>query len=187
MLHLVDDLMAIGEFSERSGLSAKRLRTYAAEGLLAPAAVDPVSGYRYYSPGQLADAQVIDALRQANVPLADIRVFMHRPSQEQLDVWEARLKTDANHRQGALTQARPLFAASQDPQFPSIQSDSEEGFMTTLRTAGRTEIAQLRENNEDAIVFSDRLVLVADGMGGHPGGEIAANAAAGVVPAVFRG
>ena len=96
MLHLVDDLMAIGEFSERSGLSAKRLRTYAAEGLLAPAAVDPVSGYRYYSPGQLADAQVIDALRQANVPLADIRVFMHRPSQEQLDVWEARLKTDAD-------------------------------------------------------------------------------------------
>lgn len=52
MLQLVDDLMAIGEFSERSGLSAKRLRTYAAEGLLAPAAVDPVSGYRYYSPGQ---------------------------------------------------------------------------------------------------------------------------------------
>ena len=41
MLQLVDDLMAIGEFSERSGLSAKRLRTYAAEGLLAPAAVDP--------------------------------------------------------------------------------------------------------------------------------------------------
>ena len=68
--------MAIGEFSERSGLSAKRLRTYAAEGLLAPAAVDPTSGYRYYSPGQLADARVIDALRQANVALADIRAFI---------------------------------------------------------------------------------------------------------------
>ena len=36
MLQLVDDLMAIGEFSERSGLSAKRLRTYAAEGLRPP-------------------------------------------------------------------------------------------------------------------------------------------------------
>ena len=59
--------------------------------------------------------------------------------------------------------------------------------MTTLRTAGRTDIGQLRENNEDAIVSSDRLALVADGMGGHPGGEIAANAAAGVVPAVFTG
>jgi protein phosphatase len=59
--------------------------------------------------------------------------------------------------------------------------------MTTLRTAGRTDIGHLRENNEDAIVSSDRLALVADGMGGHPGGEIAANAAAGVVPAVFKG
>src|ERR1700728_2611428 len=84
-LHLVEDLMPIGEFSERSGLSAKRLRTYAAEGLLAPAAVDPASGYRYYSPVQLADAWVIDALRQVGVPLADIRAFRRRPSRELLD------------------------------------------------------------------------------------------------------
>ena len=59
--------------------------------------------------------------------------------------------------------------------------------MTTLRTAGRSEIGQLRENNEDVIVRSDRLALVADGMGGHPGGEIAANVAAGVISAVFIG
>ena len=59
--------------------------------------------------------------------------------------------------------------------------------MITLRTAGRSDIGQLRENNEDAVVTNDRLALVADGMGGHPGGEIAANAAAGVIPAVFTG
>ena len=41
------DVLTIGEFSERSGLSAKRLRTYAAEGLLAPAAADPGSGYPF--------------------------------------------------------------------------------------------------------------------------------------------
>jgi len=183
----VDDLMAIGEFSERSGLSAKRLRTYAAEGLLAPAAVDPASGYRYYSPGQLADARVIDALRQAGVPLADIRAFMREPSRERLDAWAKQLQTDANHRQGALTLAGHLLAANEDPSFPTANPDSKEELMTTLRTAGRTDIGHLRENNEDAIVSSDRLALVADGMGGHPGGEIAANAAAGVVPAVFKG
>ena len=59
--------------------------------------------------------------------------------------------------------------------------------MTTLRTAGRTDIGQLRENNEDVIVTSDRLALVADGMGGLPGGEIAAGVAAGVIPAAFTG
>jgi protein phosphatase len=59
--------------------------------------------------------------------------------------------------------------------------------MTTLRTAGRTDIGQLRENNEDVIVTGDRPALVADGMGGHPGGEIAAEVVAGMVPAVFTG
>ena len=115
MLHLVDDLMTIGEFSERSGLSPKRLRTYAAEGLLAPAAVDPGSGYRYYAPGQLADAQVIDALRQANVPLADIRAFMRRPSREQLDAWETQLHTDANARHRGLTLARRSLCGRRGP------------------------------------------------------------------------
>jgi PPM family protein phosphatase len=187
MLQLVDDLMAIGEFSDRSGLSAKRLRTYAAEGLLAPAAVDATSGYRYYSPGQLADARVIDALRQANVPLADIRAFMRQPSQERLDAWERQLQTNAEHRQSALRVARHLLAVSWDPCSPNNHPNSKEEFMITLRTAGRSDIGQLRENNEDAIVSNDRLALVADGMGGHPSGEIAAHAAASVIPAVFTG
>jgi serine/threonine protein phosphatase PrpC len=179
--------MAIGEFSDRSGLSAKRLRTYAAEGLLAPAAVDPGSGYRYYSPGQLADAQVIDALRQAGVPLAEIRAFMHQPTREQLEAWARQIESNAKDRQGALALACRLFPASKDPTFPIAHSDFKEESMTTLRTAGRTDIGRRREKNEDAIVSSDRLALVADGMGGHPGGQIAANAAAGVVPAVFTG
>ena len=179
--------MAIGEFSERCGLSAKRLRTYAAEGLLAPAAVDPVSGYRYYSPGQMADAVVIDALRQADVPLADIRAFMRQPSGEQFDVWARRLRTVANRRQGALALARQLFSVSEDPLVPTANPHSKEGLMTKLRTAGRTDVGEFRENNEDEIVSSDRLALVADGMGGHPGGEIAAKVAADVVSAVFTG
>ena len=186
-LHLVNNLMAIGEFSERSGLSTKRLRTYAAEGLLTPAAVDPGSGYRYYSPGQLAAAQVIDALRQADVPLADISEFMRQPSREQLDAWERQLRTDANDRQRALALARHLFAGSGNPLYPIANPETKEKFMTTLRTVGRSDIGQLRETNEDAIVSSDRLVLVADGMGGHPGGKIAATIATSVVPAVFTG
>ena len=110
--------MAIGEFSDRSGLSAKRLRTYAAEGLLAPAAVDPGSGYRYYSPGQLADAQVIDALRQAGVPLVEIRTFMRQPSREQLDAWARQLHTDANHRQKCPRPGPPSVRSERGPNIP---------------------------------------------------------------------
>jgi len=149
--------------------------------------VDPGSGYRYYSPGQLADARAIDALRQAGVPLADIRAFRRRPSRELLDAWARQLETDANRRQGALADARHLLAGGDDPFSLTANPQSQEGLMSTLRTAGRTDIGQLRENNEDVIVTSDLLVLVADGMGGHPGGEIAAEIAASVVPAVFTG
>jgi hypothetical protein len=46
------------------------LRSYAAVGLLVPAAVDPWSGYRYYTPSQLAEAGLILLLRQAGVPLS---------------------------------------------------------------------------------------------------------------------
>lgn len=179
--------MAIGEFSERSGLSAKRLRMYAAEGLLVPAAVDPGSGYRYYSPGQLADARVIDALRQASVPLADIRAFMRQPAPAQLDAWARQLRTDADQRQKALALVRRSFVADESPLNTVTSPHPEEEFMTSLRTAGRTDIGRLRDNNEDVVVSSDRLALVADGMGGHPGGEIAADAVASVVPAVFTG
>jgi serine/threonine protein phosphatase PrpC len=182
----VDGLIAIGEFSDRSGLSHKRLRTYAAEGLLCPAAVDPASGYRYYSLGQLADARVIDALRQAGVSLAEIRAFLRHPSREQFETWASRLHADSNQRQGALALAQHLLAA-EIPIFLTAKADSKEEIMTTLRTVGRTDIGRLREKNEDAIISSDCLALVADGMGGHPGGEIAANAVAGVVPAVFTG
>jgi PPM family protein phosphatase len=182
----VDELMAIGEFSERSGLSARRLRTYAAEGLLAPAAVHPGTGYRYYSPDQLAEALLIDALRQADVSLADIRAFLCQPSRQQLDMWVRQRETDAIGRQRALTLARHLLATWEIPTFPVPNSQLKERAMR-LRTSGRTDIGQLRENNEDVIVASDRLALVADGMGGHPGGEIAANVAAGVVAASFTG
>jgi DNA-binding transcriptional MerR regulator len=53
--------------------------------LLAPAWVDPDSGYRYYRPDQLRAATLIAFLRRAGVPLADIRAFLRQPTAEWLD------------------------------------------------------------------------------------------------------
>ncbi|MFF3735417.1 MerR family DNA-binding transcriptional regulator, partial [Streptomyces sp. NPDC002476] len=39
--------MPIGVFAQRSGLTPSALRFYADSGLLPPAEVDPVTGYRY--------------------------------------------------------------------------------------------------------------------------------------------
>jgi len=68
--------MSIGEFARRSRLSAKALRLYDGLGLLSPARVDELSGYRYYEADQLEQARLIAALRQVGVPLATVRELL---------------------------------------------------------------------------------------------------------------
>ena len=178
----VDDLMPIGEFSERSGLSQKRLRSYAAAGLLVPAAVDSDNGYRYYSPGQLRDARLIDALRRADVPLAAIATALHDPASFDGEQWERRLDDASAARRDALAEARRLLPTE------GPRTHQKGRAMTRLTTSARTETGPARANNEDAvIVVADRLVGVADGMGGPPGGEVASALAAAVVGAAFTG
>lgn len=66
------DQMGIGEFARLSRLSPKALRLYDELGLLDPVRVDADSGYRYYSAAQLDRARLIAALRQLQMPLAEI-------------------------------------------------------------------------------------------------------------------
>ncbi len=70
------DLMSIGEFAKRSGLSPKALRLYDKLRLLRPARVDGESGYRYYEAAQLERARLVGALRQLQVPLAEIEAII---------------------------------------------------------------------------------------------------------------
>lgn len=66
------DLMTIGAFARRSRLSLKALRLYDELGLLAPAHVDPETGYRYYVAEQVDRARLIGLLRRLEMPLARI-------------------------------------------------------------------------------------------------------------------
>jgi DNA-binding transcriptional MerR regulator len=90
--------MSIGEFARRSRLSAKALRLYDELDLLAPARVDEHSGYRFYEPGQLKHARLIGALRQLQVPLAEIKAILPlEPVQAADRVREAWAATEAEH------------------------------------------------------------------------------------------
>ncbi len=64
--------LTIGEFAQLTHLSVRTLRRYHESGLLEPAAVDPFSGYRYYTSEQIPSAQVIHRLRELDVPLAEV-------------------------------------------------------------------------------------------------------------------
>ncbi|WP_235215279.1 MerR family transcriptional regulator [Phaeacidiphilus oryzae] len=70
----------IGEFSRITHLSIRTLRRYHEQGLLAPAQVDPATGYRYYTPAQVRPALTIRRLRELDLPLADLRSFLQTES-----------------------------------------------------------------------------------------------------------
>ncbi|MGW7533114.1 DNA polymerase III subunit beta family protein [Amycolatopsis sp. NPDC054798] len=63
------DLLTIGAFARRCGLTASALRFYADSGLVRPIRVDEESGYRYYSPGQVSAALLVRRLREIGLPL----------------------------------------------------------------------------------------------------------------------
>ncbi len=74
--------MTAGAFARRSRLSPKALRLYAANGLLVPAHVDKVNGYRNYHESQLRDARLICLLRRAEMPLALVAQILAAPREE---------------------------------------------------------------------------------------------------------
>ncbi|MFJ9595794.1 MerR family transcriptional regulator [Streptomyces virginiae] len=67
---------SIGEMGRDSGLGVSALRFYDRAGVLPPARVDPATGYRWYAPEQLDEARLLARLRQAGMPLADIRLVL---------------------------------------------------------------------------------------------------------------
>ncbi len=106
MIVVVDDMMTIGDFSSRCGLSPKVLRTYAEAGVLVPALVDPTSGYRYYELVQIEQADTVRLLRRAGVGLADIAQFLAEPSADSVDGWERSLTAETLSRHQALAEVR---------------------------------------------------------------------------------
>lgn len=168
----MSELLAIGEFSARCGLSVKVLRTYAAEGLLVPAAVDARSGDRYYARHQLPAARLTGQLRRAGIALAGIGGFLHDPDERRLRAREHGLDREAAGRKRALAQARQQLGMLA-PAPPSLTRHDGGTTMTTLTAGPADDTGTVRDTNQDALLISSPLFAVAGGMGPSPAGETA--------------
>ncbi|WP_146147569.1 MerR family transcriptional regulator [Prauserella shujinwangii] len=161
----MEELLTIGEFSARSGLSPKMLRAYAAAGLLTPAAVDRSNGYRYYAPAQVPEAELIAVLRRGGVALADIAAFLRDPTPARVAAWERALDAEYRSRREALTEVRARMTPGTAAP-PITRTVQEKGpVMTNLTAATATDTGTVRPENQDRVLAEDAIFAVADGFG----------------------
>ncbi|AVH60992.1 MULTISPECIES: MerR family transcriptional regulator [Streptomyces] len=122
-------MRSIGEMARDGGLSVSALRFYDRAGVLVPAWVDPVSGYRWYEPQQLEEARLLARLRRAGMPLADIRLVLAAWAGADTDLVRGLLQAHLRRLELGLSDARSEFSTLR------ALLDHRENPMTSLRTA----------------------------------------------------
>ncbi|MFE8014619.1 MerR family transcriptional regulator [Streptomyces antibioticus] len=123
-------MRSIGEMARDGGLSVSALRFYDRAGVLVPAWVDPVSGYRWYEPGQLEEARLLARLRRAGMPLADIRLVLAGWAGTDTDLVRGLLEAHLRRLELGLSDARSEFSTLR-----ALLDRRETDPMTSLRTA----------------------------------------------------
>lgn len=151
-------LLRIGSFSRQARLSPHQLRHYHEVGLLLPASVDPESGYRYYSEGQTATAEVIAILRSVDMPLAEIRELLRDPSaervQETLDRHRARLERRLDEARHMLGRLRELMKEGITMSDEPVGSDLVDVVLEAVRMHAETgqHVLVLRERDGQRVL-----------------------------------
>jgi DNA-binding transcriptional MerR regulator len=77
-------MFSIGEFARLGGVSVRTLRHYDEIGLLRPAKVDPLTGYRGYTAAQLGQLNRIMALKELGLSLVQARRLLDGVTLEEL-------------------------------------------------------------------------------------------------------
>jgi PPM family protein phosphatase len=167
------ELMTSGEFALASRLSRKALRLYDELGLLSPVRVDPATGYRFYAPAQLEHARLVAWLRRLGMPLARIRAITELPPTEaaaELAAYWRQIESETAARRELATFLIGYLSGRE-----TAMTDAQPTL--GVRYAVRSEAGLTRDANEDSAYAGARLLAVADGLGGHAGGEAASAAA----------
>lgn len=133
--------LTIGNFSRVTFLSVKTLRYYHRVGLLEPADVDPVTGYRRYTSVQIPIAQVIRRFRELGMPLDDIGSVLRAPDQttrsQRIAAHLTRLERTLAETQRAVASLRDLL------EHPSMSAAIEHRRLPATEAAGITSMVEV--------------------------------------------
>ncbi|MFC3494407.1 MerR family transcriptional regulator [Glycomyces rhizosphaerae] len=137
------ELLSIGEFSVKTGLSIPALRHYDEVDLLRPARGDPGTGYRRYRLDQSAQATLIRHLRSVDLPIDQIRTLLADQSgQDAATVLQA-------HRERLLERAHAIARLAE-----TIGRHYEEGTdMTTVKEDRVVQVTIPARNLEATVRF----------------------------------
>lgn len=159
------ELLTIGTFAKASRLSPKALRLYDELGLLTPARVDPVTGYRLYAPAQLDQARLVAWLRRLGMPLARIQqvcALEAGPAAEEIRAYWAQVEADTAARRDLAT----FLIDHLSWKDPAMSATTKP---LGIRYAALSDTGLVRESNQDTAYAGSRLLAVADGFGGAGG------------------
>ncbi|MFD7972434.1 protein phosphatase 2C domain-containing protein [Streptomyces clavifer] len=167
-------LLTIGTFAKASRLSPKALRLYDELGLLTPARVDPVSGYRLYAPEQLDQARLVAWLRRLGMPLARIQhvcTLESAAATQEIRAFWAQVEADTAVRRDLASFLIDHLSQKDSVMFPTTKP-------LGIRYAALSDTGLVRESNQDTAYAGSRLLAVADGYGssGAPASAAAVDA-----------
>ncbi|MEU8181610.1 MerR family transcriptional regulator [Micromonospora sp. NPDC049047] len=114
----VSDLHSIGELARASGLTVSALRFYDSAGVLEPALVDPVTGYRWYTDEQVTPARLVAGLRRIGMPVPEIAAAVRAEPAAVHQLLDAHLRRLADGLTDARREAARLRALV-DPAQPA--------------------------------------------------------------------
>src|SRR5918997_1538144 len=151
--------LTIGELSRASGLSLKALRLYDGRGLLRPAHVDVLTGYRRYAAGQVERARLIALLRRVDMPLAEIEALLAdepRDRAGRLTSWWASRQAEAVQRRAAVDLLAATLDVPDAEPLPSI-TQADVGVREAAERTVASIVSEVRQ--EDLVAAFTAAVL----------------------------
>lgn len=149
-------MLSIGEFAGATGLSVKALRHYDDKGVLVPAFVHPVSGYRRYAENQLRSGVVVRTLRDAGVPLPDVAAAVATGEPVNVaDAYRSRVVEERAIQDAAFERARRILSALAMPADIIERTCAQQSFLGRVMSSADGELSDENADNQFAELFAD--------------------------------